>query len=592
VPYFAIMTGLRKPVENSGDAQLKDLAEGLSSKPNSAAASWPRFVALFLFLCALFILRKPDSLLNPQFWAEDGNLLFYDSIVEGGLAPVLHGYRGYLIVNSRLVAAFAVLFPAVYAPLIYNLAAIAISALACSLFALPWYRHLVHSDIIRAVTCVAAAGALSTGSLVGNLSNSQWYLALAAVVLLMRTSALPERIPLWQTSLCALVSLLAALTNPVLVVITPICLWYLVRRRNRAIAAAILVGVAVQVVSFALGSGGGSPPVAHNLAQLGHLAASVVIAIVYKVILASIAGSKTAAYISQAGAVGMFLCVLIASVAWSIWLCFRLDRGRRLHVAIAVYIATASVLLPLATRNGLSEAFANVAHIPEHGEQYFFLAACMLLFLIAVSLEWALRSWPERVSAGLLLVVVAGGFAGNFALPPFVDLHWRQNAPQIDAWRTARAHHELVDGFTVLVNPEPWAIHFPSCFQELIITGFPDRVIATPSSNPAAAFAILDSAIRSSADGIYIDLPTPLERHVFYRVRALIRTPGSSIVSLLVHGQFAGGSRTETTPVAVAGATYLLEAQMMTDDTMRLCIHIRHHSGAPVAIQSITITRL
>jgi len=581
-----------------GSARLKGLAarltEGRSpvkAQPD-AAFSWTRFAALFLFLCVLFVLRKPDTLLNPQFWAEDGRLLFHDQLVEGGLAPVVHAYRGYLIVNTRLVAAFAALFPVVYAPLIYNLAAILIAALGCSLFALPWYRHLVHADSLRVVLCVAVAGALSTESLAGNLTNSQWYLALAALVLLVRETSPSEPLPIWQTILCALTGLLAALTNPVLVVTAPICLWRLVRKRNRAVAAAILAGVIVQVVRFSLEPAGTTPPVPRGVAQIDHLAAAAVIATVYRVVLSSIAGSKVAEFFSVAGAVGAFLCTLIAAVAWLVWLCLSLDRGKRLQAGVAVYIATASVLLALGARGGLSDGFATVTHIIERGEQYFFIAGCLLLFLVAVSIEYALRSRREHVQAVVLLVAVAGGFAGNFAVPSFLDLHWRQGAARIDAWRIARAKNALVGDVTVLQNPEDWAIRLPATYPELTITGFPDRVLATPGGDAAAAFRIQGAAIGRSADSTYVDLPTILAIHAIYRVRAVVETRGGATVSLWVHGMLAGNSRVETAPLNITGPNSVLETQVMTDDTQRLCIHIRRHAGDPATFQSIAITRL
>jgi len=582
---------------------LKGLAARLGSDRHTAGRfavnaqsdapfSWARFAALFLFLCALFVLRKPDTLLNPQFWAEDGSLLFHDQLVEGGLAPVLHAYRGYLIVNSRLVAAFAALFPVVYAPLIYNLAAVAIAALGCSLFALPWYRHLVHADSLRVILCVAAAGALSTDSLAGNLTNSQWYLALAALVLLARETSPSEPVPIWQTTLCALTGLLAALTNPVLVVTTPICIWLLVRKRNRALAAAILAGVIVQVVRFRLDSGFTTPPVPRGVAQIDHLAAAAVIGTVYRVILSSIAGSKVSEFFSHADAVGAFLCTLIAAVAWLVWLCLRLDRGKRLQAGVAVYIGTASILLPLVARGGLSNGFATVTRVIERGEQYFFIEGCMLLLLVAVSIEYALRSCRKSFQAVLLFLVLAGGFAGNFAVLPFVDLHWREGAAQIDAWRIARAKNALVGGVTVLLNPEDWAIRLPTTYPELTITGFPDHVIATPGGDAAAAFRVQGAAIGSSADSTYVDLPTVLGINAIYRVRAVIETSGGATVSLLAHGEVAGRNRVETAPVTVAGPNSVLETQVVTDDTQRLCIHIRRHAGDPAAFQSITITRL
>src|SRR5262245_42079804 len=93
--------------------------------------NWRGFGVIFLLMCALFVLRRPDALLNPQFWAEDGNVLFQNQLIHGGWSLAIQPYRGYFILDSRLAAAFATLFPIGWAPLIYNLFSIVIEGLAC-----------------------------------------------------------------------------------------------------------------------------------------------------------------------------------------------------------------------------------------------------------------------------------------------------------------------------------------------------------------------------------------------------------------------------------------------------------------------------
>src|SRR4051812_32270067 len=100
---------LRKKMATSVDVE-----EGMQSAKVSAyglggadiSIHWRRFVVTFLLICVVFILRRPDAVLNPQFWAEDGRLLFQSQMIHGGWSLALQPYRGYLIMETRLSAAF------------------------------------------------------------------------------------------------------------------------------------------------------------------------------------------------------------------------------------------------------------------------------------------------------------------------------------------------------------------------------------------------------------------------------------------------------------------------------------------------------
>src|SRR5258707_11015955 len=114
---------------------------------------YQRFLALSGMIFLLLVLRRPDAITNPQFWAEDGPVFFFGQISHTGLSALMVPYAGYLLGVPRLVAAFAALFPASSAPLIFNLFALAIAAFCCSLFSLNWYRYLLQSDSLRAAAC-------------------------------------------------------------------------------------------------------------------------------------------------------------------------------------------------------------------------------------------------------------------------------------------------------------------------------------------------------------------------------------------------------------------------------------------------------
>lgn len=129
-------------------------------------------VVAFLFL--VLLLRRPDSLINPQFWAEDANMFFKDQFLVGfthsaGLTSLL----GYVYLTPRMVAAFASWFPIPWAPFLYNFAATLIAALMMSVLALPAYRFLIQSDYLRIAICTIAAASFAAPEVIGTITNIQ-----------------------------------------------------------------------------------------------------------------------------------------------------------------------------------------------------------------------------------------------------------------------------------------------------------------------------------------------------------------------------------------------------------------------------------
>src|SRR5512134_1888460 len=80
-------------------------------------------------LTLLLFLRKPESLLHPQFWAEDGQLFFQQAWNQGFLASLLEPMSGYLHTFPRLVAGISTLLPLSLAPLAFSLAAFVVQLL-------------------------------------------------------------------------------------------------------------------------------------------------------------------------------------------------------------------------------------------------------------------------------------------------------------------------------------------------------------------------------------------------------------------------------------------------------------------------------
>src|SRR5262245_6238595 len=82
------------------------------------------WIGMALVLGIVFV-RKPDAFLNPQLWAEDGSIFFAQQVVLGARAHLVP-YAGTFNEVPRLVASAAALLPHLYAPVVYNLAALVV----------------------------------------------------------------------------------------------------------------------------------------------------------------------------------------------------------------------------------------------------------------------------------------------------------------------------------------------------------------------------------------------------------------------------------------------------------------------------------
>ena len=77
------------------------------------------------FAIAVLYARSRTALENPQFFAEDGTMLFAQQKLYGWQAIFIQ-WANHIYVLTRLVAAFADPFPSIYAPAIYAWASVAL----------------------------------------------------------------------------------------------------------------------------------------------------------------------------------------------------------------------------------------------------------------------------------------------------------------------------------------------------------------------------------------------------------------------------------------------------------------------------------
>lgn len=186
-------------------------APGLTWRPTPAAES--ALQAAFYLLCAaLYVLRIPDSYLNPQFLIEDSAIFFQQNHTLG-LDAILTPYAGYLHLLPRLFALAGDLLPTIALPTYYALSALAFFLLLVRLVldrrvALPC-RHALALALVLTP---------HTAEVFGTITNCHWLAPFGLLAILFTRSA---PVTHWGRAGELLFVAVMALTGPFLLLMTP-----------------------------------------------------------------------------------------------------------------------------------------------------------------------------------------------------------------------------------------------------------------------------------------------------------------------------------------------------------------------------------
>jgi hypothetical protein len=460
------------------------VAEESYGNLNRVDAGYQRFLTLFGLIFLLLILRRPDAIVNPQFSAEDGPVFFFGEITYTPLGALLVPYAGYLHAVPRLVAAFAALFPARSAPLIFNLFAFAIAAFCASLFSLNWYRYLLHSDWLRTVVCIVIATAFQSDELVGTITCVHCFLFLAIVLILLLPAEVYDRFP-WVGYLSVIVGVLGTLSEPLVVILLPLSIWAAIRRKGLAslAPAAITSAAVMQIVVFLLIPFHGTP---RPSASLGELLASCVHGISYHIVLSSVLGVRPTRFVFRRLPQALGFAIFLATAAWLLYLWRQGNAMRRWVVVTIGYITLTSVVLAMAGRS-LAKYFSGVDGVMAwRGERYFFPGACLFAYLVALSIEKWTPGLTKRAQALALAAIFAFGILWNFRVMPFTNYHWDTYGPKFEQWLAAKRAGVPVPSLSIPINPQFWMVDFRGSpgAQQAPLEGQLIRKPASPPEDP------------------------------------------------------------------------------------------------------------
>jgi hypothetical protein len=388
------------------------------------------WIGAALVLLILFA-RKPDSFVNPQFWAEDGGI-FFTQQAEHGARAHLRPYAGTFNEVPRIVASLAALLPPRHAPALYNAAAfLVLLALILKLYS---PRLGLASGRLGPLPFALAVVLVPhpRGEVFACLANVQWILALLLLLLALQKSAATVR----EAAGDSLLVLVAGLTGPFILFAFPLFAWKSWRHRSRLDLPAfgVAAGTAAVQLWALLHSPLGAPhphPAAPGVwvRLLGHRLFGTLLVgpqITYRLspFVLAIAGFLV---------LGGLLWVLRRSPE-----AFE-KAGLSLLFAAAVVAGT---FAKHAGAPGLLVPWAN-------GSRYFFIPAVVLAWCLLLVLATA-RGVPWLLASAALAAVFTSTVLTGFQSPPLQDRRWEEQVARIggseaDVW--------------IPINPPGWKVH-------------------------------------------------------------------------------------------------------------------------------------
>jgi hypothetical protein len=398
--------------------------------PNRIAA-WPRpaqiAVGIALLAGALF-LRKPDALLHPQLWAEDGSIFLIQN-ESLGLRAWWHPYQGYLHLVMRLVAWVAGFADPAWIPAFYNYATFIIWL---AVLARCWSPRLELPA--KAWLPLAFLFTPHTGEVLLVMTNLQW---ITAFVLLQQTFMRPPA-TWWGRAFELLLIGLVGLTGPHVIIFWPLLGWAAWRRRG--IYPTLVLAVATLAAGIQTWHVVHTVPIvqyaAPALGSIGHGFAVVS----QRLWWADVAGASAARVLPG----WLLLGSGVALIAIWIASCRRPPVGQFVWFAVS-----AALIASLAA--GVYRGRPDTWSLSDLGigDRYFFIPRVLLGWLL-IWLAIGARKWPGRGALAVIVVAVGIHLTG-YRLPAATDYHWAQHCSAIRRGEPAN----------IPILPDGWTLEYP-----------------------------------------------------------------------------------------------------------------------------------
>ncbi len=412
----------------------------ISGKDKKIFWQGPFFWAGLILVCLLVLVgRRPETLLRPQFWAEDGHFWYSQAYNNGAWQTLLKPENGYLQTISRLTASIALFLPLKYAPYFFNGLALMVQLYPIIILWSKRFSKVVPSPMGRLVLTLVYLLLPNSSETHGNITNAHWHLPLAAFMLLISVDEHRWR---WQKWLEGCFLLLVGLSGPFSLFLLPVALafWFIRGRRFSLIQAVILETTAVYQLALII------PGIktARSDTPLGaswHLLTDIVGG---QIVGSGLFGHQfirwSSAYPSLL-AIAFYTGLVVGAYAF-IRGCLEL----KLFLLFSLAIFASSLIVPQVS---LEKAQWPVLTQENMGVRYYFFP--ILAWLVVIFWYAAGKNLYLKTAGIVLLAVAAIGFVSDFRYNSYDDYGFSQKAEQFEALPEGQS-------FTFPLNPPGWTM--------------------------------------------------------------------------------------------------------------------------------------
>lgn len=393
--------------------QIKSLQEGL--RP------W-QHAAVFLLACAIIISRRPDMILRPQFWAEDGEVWFAGAYNHGWWRPLFHTEVGYFQTLPRLAAALALLVPLASAPLICNLVALAVQALSVNLLLSERSRRW-GSLSTRTAFAFMYLAIPNCSEICAIITDAQWVLAFAAFLILLMTPAKAGV----QRVFDLLVIALCGLSGPFCIFLLPVKAYTAWRRKDQKAwfeIAVLALCSSIQAYGLLIKS-----PGSRSSAYLGPSLSLFIRILAGDIYLGAIVGPSGLAVIPGTRAFLLLLLLAIVASALIIAVVRRAPLEMKMLAAFASMVLAASLITSSSYDPSGTPQWQLLAQAG--AVRYWLYASLLLLWSCVLGLKH--KSVAVKSISMLFIFVLCFGIAFRWRRPPFEDTHFDQMAKSFES---------------------------------------------------------------------------------------------------------------------------------------------------------------
>lgn len=370
---------------------------------------WRLQLAVFGVAFLLVISHRPDSVLNAQFYAEDGAVWFGQAYNFGWLHALLLPQNGYFQTFPRLAASLGLLLPLRWVPLAMNLIGITVQVLPVTLLLslrLARWAPLWQ----RAVWALVYIALPNVMELEATVTEGQWHLALLSCLVVLAEPAITP----WWWAFDVGILLVGGLTGPFCLILLPVAVlsWWLRRQRTRLVPIVMLTAASLVQLPAVLSTAAAS----RSPAPLGATPKLFLQLLAGRVYMATLWGS----YSLQAQT--SFLLLIVMAVVGTAIIVYCLSKAElelRLLVAFCFAVFALSMSHPMASYVEPQWKVLSTAA----GQHYWFLPMLAFSWCL-VWASWNAASSGIRKAAALLLFTMLLGVMQDWRYPAYEDMQY------------------------------------------------------------------------------------------------------------------------------------------------------------------------